>query len=76
MGSSIDRFKGFSGKWTSEGLGVVTSFMYVAADRPGGGEGRRGEHSTEIIPLCIYHPFIKKSHFGIFYPAFTCVSEV
>lgn len=44
MESSIDRFKGFPGKWTSEGLGVVTSFMYVAADRPGGGEG--GEKNT------------------------------
>lgn len=56
--------------WNSGGLGVVISFRYAPADRPGGEGGEK--HATEITPSDIYHSFIKKSQstFWYFQPNF------
>ena len=51
--------------WNAGGLGVAISFRYVPADRPGGEGGEK--HATEITPLDIYHPFIKKSQSTFWY---------
>lgn len=75
--SSILRSKSLPGKWKWKGLGVVISFMYETADRPGGGEGGETKHVTEIILSCIDHLSSKnlKAHLGIFYPIFPYISE-
>lgn len=77
--SQILRSKNVPAEWKWK-LGIVISFVYVAADKPAGGEGGRGKktgyRNNTFMCISSFHPKNLEAHFGVFYPVFPCISNL